>query len=219
MTKVINLRKKNKINFKPVYKQNTKKIKTATLNSELYKIMFTCVSIISILIGCMVYRYKSILEISDVCNNLLLNISNESYLEIVFTLLKFDLIYYFIIFFIGTSIIGIPLSFFPIMLKSIFIGYLSSFMYCEFELKGILFCLVLLYPFFVITTTSLIYASTESVYMSRYIYNTLTNKNTADNISIRLYLIRYLFLIGINIACIAINSLLILVLANKFNLQ
>ena len=219
MTKVINLRKKNKMNIKPVYKIDTKKTKNVSLNFELFKIIFTCVSIISIFIGCVVYRYKSIVEISDICNNLLLNISNASYLEIILTLLKFDLVYYFIIFFIGTSIIGIPLSFFPIMLKSIFIGYLSSFMYCEFELKGILFCLVLLYPFLVITTTSLIYASTESVYMSRYIYNTLTKKNTADNISIRLYLIRYLFLIGINVACISINSLLMLVLVNKFNLQ
>ena len=122
-------------------------------------------------------------------------------------------------FFLGTSIIGTPLTIIPLIIKNSFVGYVSSYMYCEYDLKGILFSLVLLYPLFVVTTTSLIYAANESVYMSKYILNTLTKRNTADNISIRLYVLRYAVLFGINISCIAINSFLIVTLANKFNLH
>ncbi len=219
MTKVINLRKKYKRNFKPINKPSIKKQNNISINIEFIKAVFTILSVISILTGCLIFRYNPNAEVSDLANKFLSVILNESFLEIFITLLKNDLLYYLLIFFIGTSVIGVPLTFIPLLLKSIVIGYFGSYMYCEYELKGVLFCLILIYPFFVITTTSLIYASNESVYMCRYIFNTLTNKNTADNISIRLYLIRYLFLIGINITCIAVNSLLITTISNKFNLS
>ncbi len=218
MTKVINLRKRYKTNIRPIKKPSLKKQKNFSINVELFKIIFTIISVISILIGSLIYRYNSNVEISDLSNKFLSIILNESFFGIFLCLLKSDLLYYLFIFFIGTSIIGAPLTFIPLLLKSVIIGYFSSYMYCEYELKGVLFCLILIYPFFVITTTSLIYASNESVYMCKYIYNTITNKNTADNISIRLYLIRYVFLIGINITCIAVNSLLITTISNKFNL-
>ncbi len=219
MTKVINLRKRYKTNIKSVSKKSIRKQKNTSIRSaELYKTIFTIIAVASILTGCLAYRYNPVNEISNYCETILSAFLSSSYLSIILLFLKFDLINYLLIFFIGTSIIGAPLTFTPLFLKSIYIGYFSSYMYCEYELKGVLFCLILVYPFFIITTTSLIYASNESAYMCKYIYNTLTNKNTADNISIRLYLIRYLFLIGINMACIIINSLLVVLLADKFTL-
>ncbi len=219
MTKVINLRKRYKPIVKTIVKSNIKSQRNKLTITEIYKTIFTIICIISLLSGCIIYRFYPVNEITNICENFISNLLKSTFIEIFFCFLKLDLIYYLLIFYIGTSVVGVPLTFIPIFLKSVYIGYLSSFMYCEYELKGTLFCLVLLYPYFVITTTSLIYASNESVYMCKYLYNTLTNKNTADNISIRLYLIRYLFLIVINIACIVVNSLLILVLGNKFNLM
>jgi stage II sporulation protein M len=133
--------------------------------------------------------------------------------------IKIDIFFFLILFFLGTSIVGTPLTIIPLIIKNSFIGYLSSYMYCEYDLKGILFSLVLLYPLFVVTTASLIYAANESVYMSKYILDTLIKKNTADNISTRLYILRYAVLFGINVSCIAINSFLIVTLANKINLH
>lgn len=217
MTKVINLRKKYKSNFQPLKKVNYTKPKINILNTEIIKIILTILSLLSIFAGCIIYKNSPVNEVTSICNSFISLLQVNSYLEVFLYCLKLDLIYYLVMFFIGTSIVGIPLTIFPLIFKCTCIGYLSSYMYCEYELKGILFCLILLYPFFTITTTSLIYSANESIYMSKYIYNSITNKNTADNISIKLYLIRYAFLIGINISCIAVNSLLITVLANKFN--
>jgi stage II sporulation protein M len=157
-------------------------------------------------------------DITLICKNFIDKIVGGSYLEVLFEYIKNDIIFFLIMFFLGTSIVGTPLTIIPLIIKNSFIGYLSSYMYCEYDLKGILFSLVLLYPLFVVTTTSLIYAANESVYMSKFILNTLTKRNTADNISIRLYVLRYAVLFGINLSGIAVNSFLIVTLANKFNL-
>lgn len=216
MTKVISLRKRYKTKI-DIPKKSIKKINI--LNTDLFKIFYLIISIISILTGCYIYKIYPEIYITEACNDFLLNIQNGTFLEVLTQYIKIDIIFYLIMFFIGTSIIGIPLTIFPLIIKSSFMGYLSSYMYCEYDLKGILFALVLLYPVFVITNTSLIYAANESIYMSKYILNIITNKNTADNISIRLYIIRYAVLLGINMVSIAVNSFLIITLADKFNLH
>ncbi len=216
MTKVINLRRKNKVKF-DIPKPSAHKIDVS--NSEIFKIIYLLISIISILIGCFIYKNNQSEYITEICGEYVFIIQSGTYFEVFISCLKIDFIFFLIMLFIGTSLIGIPLTIIPIVIKCSFLGYLSSYMYCEYDLKGILFSLILLYPLFVITTTSLIYSANESIYMSKYILNILTNKNTADNISIRLYIIRYAILFGINIICIALNSLLILMLAGKFNLH
>lgn len=216
MTRVISLRKRYKTKI-DIPKKSINKINI--FNTEIFKIIYLAISIISILFGCIVYKNYPIEYITKTCNDFILKFQNGTYFEIFIECLKFDIFFYLIMFFVGTSIIGIPLTIVPLIIKSSLIGYFSSYMYCEYDLKGILFSLVLLYPLFVITTTSLIYSANESIYMSKYILNTITNKNTADNISIRLYVIRYAILFGINIVCIAVNSFLIITLANKFNLR
>ena len=219
MTKVINLRKRPAVNYKSIKNNNSYKTNFSINKFELIKLLFTLISLISIFIGCFIYKNNDIDTIKEFCLNYISNIQNKSFLQVFSFSIKIDFIGLLITFFFGTSLIGIPLTFVPISIKSIFIGCLSSFMYCEYNLKGVLYSLIFFYPLFTITTTSLIYSANESVHMSKHILNTVTNKNSADNISIRLYLLRYVFLCVINLVCIAINSLLIVVLSGKFNLN
>lgn len=216
MTRVISLRKRYKSRFN-IPKKSINKINI--FNTEIFKVIYLIISIISILFGCIIFKNYPIEFITKTCNNFILMFQGGTYLEVFINCLKIDIFFFLIMFFIGTSLVGLPLTIIPLIIRSAFIGYLSSYIYCEYDLKGILFSLVLLYPLFVITTTSLIYSANESIYMSKYIFNTVTNKNTADNISIRLYIIRYAILFGINIVCIAVNSLFIVMLASKFNLH
>ena len=217
MTKVINLRRRQGINYKPVANKSSKKIRIN--NAEVTKLLLLLVSLFSLLVGCIIYKNNNQNIVSELCLSFVSDLQNKNFFQLFLQLVKQDFIYLIICFFVGTSIIGIPFIFIPVSLKCIFIGCLSSFMYCQYSLKGILFALVLLFPLFTITTTSLIYSANESIYMSKHIFNTMTNKNTADNISIRLYLIRYAFLIGINLICIAITSFLIVMLYDKINLN
>ena len=218
MTKVINLRKIKKQNFKLHNNNSKKSINKSYLKNDMYKIIFTIVAIVSIVLGCFIYKNYQIDIISDLSINIINQIQSKSFILILLSYLKFDILYFTLLFFFGSSLLGAPLTFIPIILKSVFIGYMSSFIYNEYSLKGTLFCIVLLFPIYTITTTSLIYAANESVYMSKSIFSLIKNINTANNISARLYLIRYGFLFIINFLSILIISLLAIVIANKFTL-
>ena len=216
MTKVISLRKRKLHNF-DIPKKSFKRKKISS--SEIIKVIFLILSIISIFSGCIFFKLYEIEYITEICNNFILNLQKGTYFEVISIIFKFDAVFYLSVFFLGTSFVGIPLTAIPLIIKCIFIGYLNSYMYCEFGLKGILFLLVLIYPMIIITTTSQIYSANESIYMSKYLINTVTNKNTADDISVRLYIIRNFVLIGISLIAISVNSFLIVTIGSRFNLQ
>lgn len=218
MLKVIKMRKLKKIKRINVLKKDRKYISLNNFYREKNKIFLLLVSILGIFIGVMCYKTIDNTNLTHIISELFSNLNSGNFKLIFLYFFKLDLICFLISFFIGTSFIGSVLSFIPPTIKCIYIGCLSSNIYNEFELKGVLFCLLLLYPCFAITTASLILASNENIYMSKYIYNCLNGKNTADNISLRLYLFRYILLFTITIIGIAITSFLILFIAPKINI-
>lgn len=215
MTKVITLHKKRKNYSKP---EKTRQKVISNFSFEKNRIVLLFISIVSILAGALIYRIFPNEEITSLIDSSLELFSSAVWSNIFITFLQADIIYLFISLFIGTSFAGALLSPLPIILKCVYIGYQSGYLYNEYELKGVLFCLVLLYPCYVITTSSLIFACDESIYMSKYLVSTITNKNTANDISVKLYLLRYLFLFIINIVCIAVNSAIICFIAPKISL-
>ncbi len=217
MTKVINFRKRKAIKLKPVIYKN-KKENFSKLYNERYKIIFLVISVLGILLGALCFRMTSNSQLSKIIVESFTTLNSTNFKFIFLYLLKLDSIYFIISFFIGTSFIGSVLSFIPPTIKCLYIGYLSGYLYNEFELKGVLFCLLLLYPCFAITTTALIFASNENVYMSQYIYNCLNGKNSTDNISIRLYLLRYVLLFTIVLSCITVTAFLISFIGPKLNI-
>lgn len=218
MTKVISFHRRKSVSHKPK-KSNIKKVNVQAIKNEKYKVILTLVSIVALLIGSLSYRILPDNVINNIITDKIQIFQNADFLCIFFFLIKLDIVFLLLNFFIGTSFLGATLSFLPPFLKCILIGYIGSFFYNVYELKGVLYCLLLLYPYFVVTTSSLIFASNESIYMSNYIFSLVKNKNTADDITARLYLIRYLILLAIDIVCAAVNSGLILVIAPHISLQ
>lgn len=215
MTKVITLRKKKKSYLKA---ERTKKSFAPELLSEKNRVFLLLISLLCLLAGALIYRFFPNSDITSEIDSALNVLSSAEWNKIFIFFLQADLIFLIISFFIGTSFIGSVLSALPIILKCLYIGYQSGYLYNEYELKGVLFCLVLLYPCYVITTSSLIFACDESIYMSKYLFGTITNKNTANDISVKLYLLRYLILLIINIVCIAVNSVIVCFVAPKISL-
>lgn len=215
MTKVITLRKKKKNYLKP--EKNKNKV-TSEMIIEKNRVLLLIISIVFILAGALVYRFFPNEDVISQIDGSLELFNSAILKEIFIYFLQADLIYLFISFFIGTSFVGAILSPLPIIFKCIYIGYQSGYLYNEYELKGVLFCLVLLFPCYIITTSTLIFACDESIYMSKYLLGTITNKNTANDISVKLYLLRYLILFIVNIVCIAVNSAIVCFIAPKINL-
>ncbi len=218
MTKVISLRKKTSKRVNPLISKERNLKKFNQINEDKFKLLFLLVSVIGIFAGAFCYRVSKNSELSVIIAENFNILNCGDFKSIFLYLIKLDLIFILISFFVGTSFIGSGLSFIPPMLKCIYIGYFSGYLYNDFELKGVLFCLLLLYPCFAITTTSLIFASNENVYMSKYIFNSLNGKTSIDNISIKLYLLKYLLLMVINIVCIIITALLISFLGPKIDI-
>ena len=215
MTKVITLRKRKKSYS---IAEKTRQKQRSNIVIEKNRIFLLIISIISILLGAVTYRFFPNENIIESLNNTLEIFKTENFINIFLCFIKADLIYFLMAFFIGTSFIGAVLSPLPLVLKCFLIGFQSGYLYNDFELKGVLFCLILLYPCYVITTSSLIFGCDESIYMSKYLFSTITNKNTANDISVKLYLLRYLILIVINTVCIVVNSAIVCFIAPKINL-
>ncbi len=216
MTRVISLRRKRfkYANIKPKRKKSSVNL----MFHEKNKIFLLILSVASIFFGSLAYKF---FEIDYVTENVITAFSNfqaSNWLKIFIYFIETDLIFLLFAFFIGTSYLGSFIVSLPLILKCLLIGYQGTAIYNEYDLKGVLFCLVLLYPCYVITTATLIYACDESNYMSKSLFNSSINKNTANTFNVRLYVIRYLILAVVSIVCIAVNSFLICIIAPKLSL-
>lgn len=218
MTKVISLRKKKTIPIK-IEKRNLPKTNYEELNREKFKILLAFFAIVGLLCGSFIYRIFPDTIVNSVIEEKIVLLKSGSFLQVFLFLLQLDGLFLLFSFLSGTSFAGTALSVFIPFLKCILIGYTGALFYNEYELKGVLFCLLLLYPYFTVTTASLIFSSNESIYMSKYLFGLLKRKNTADDISVRLYLIRNLLLVTINIVCTAVNSFLITFIAPHISLH
>ena len=195
-----------------------KKMNFDYIFDEKYKVILLFVSIASILLGSFIYNSFNDSSFVQIIDNKIALFESKELLKILLFFIKTELIYFAFAMVIGTSFIGAPLTVIPMSIRCIITGFLGGYMYNEYELKGVLFCLLFIFPYTAVATTSLLFASNESIYMSIKNYNTITNKNTADDVSVKLYLLRYLILIIINCVCALFNSFLIVVFIDKINL-
>lgn len=218
MTKVISLRKKRNIPIK-IEKRSLPKTNYEELRRERFKILLAFSAIAGLLCGSFIYRTAPDTVVNSLIEDKVFLLKSGGFLQVFLFLLQLDAVFLLFSFLSGTSFIGTALSVSVPFLKCILIGYTGALFYNEYELKGVLFCLLLLYPYFTVTTASLIFSSNESIYMSKYLFGLLKQKNTADDISVRLYLLRNLLLVIINIACTAVNSLLITFIAPRISLH
>ncbi len=214
MIKVIKFKKHKRVSNHKLKQTNSNKNKLKF--EEKNKIFITLFSLLSILSGCIIFKNNKIIPINEL-DSFIDFMQCNSFVSILIQFIKYEIVFFILEFFIGTSIIGMPLVITPPIIKCFFIGYLSSYMYNQYSVKGILFCLILIYPFFAVTTSSLIFAADESIYMSKYLFDIAVKKNAYNNISIKLYMVRIMFLILLNLIFTIINSFLLSSIGNRFN--
>lgn len=208
------------LRIKRTHRNRHPKMKINYENLFKYKniVILLIFAILSLLFGSILYNNFSDSSLVEIIENKITLFESKDLLKIFIFFIKTEIVYFAVAMFIGTSFVGAPLITIPISLRCIITGFLGGYMYNIYELKGVLFCLLFVFPYTAVTTTSLLFASNESVYMSSKSYNSMTKKNTADDTSLKLYLLRYLILIIINSVCALFNSFLIVLFINKINL-
>ncbi len=214
MIKVIKFKKHKRVSNRKLNQANINKNKLKF--EEKNKVFITLFSLLSILLGCIIFKNNKIIPINEL-DSFIEFMQSNNFVSLLIQFTKYEIVFFILEFFIGTSIIGMPLVIIPPIIKCFFIGYLSSYMYNQYNVKGILFCLILIYPYFAVTTSSLIFAADESIYMSKYLFEVAVKKNAYNNTSIKLYMVRIMFLILLNLIFTIINSFLLSSIGNRFN--
>lgn len=201
MNKVISFKRRRHTRLK-----KARQIKIPKFNIDLIRMLLLTVAVLSICIGCVAYRlYNNELISKFIEENIIARLS-QNYLTVFLHTLEYIAFFKILTLFFATNLFGYVLSYIPVIIKCISIGYISSYFYNRYELNGVLFCLIFLYPFLVATTSDLIYLARESIQVSKYIYNRIINKSTANIFSIRLYFIRCVVVFIFDIILILINS-------------
>ena len=130
-------------------KKKSTKQKT-DINKQEKTLLFIIISISAgLLVGCVSYIFADKL-IVDMVNDLFLpfikNFSDNKPLMIFTGLLSEHLTYFVLTVFFATSVFGKPAIYVAGIIKSSGIGFLASYIYCSYALKGLEYCILIYFP-------------------------------------------------------------------------
>lgn len=128
---------------------------------------------------------------SDI-NNLELN-TQIAFREILYENIK----YLLIIWFLGLSIVGMPLIFIIIYLKGLVVGFTISFFIFEMNWRGLLVAIIVIIPQNILIVPVLIIAGVSGVRFSISLIKSRKDKNFSYLHSFKTYLLISLMLVGI----------------------
>lgn len=180
-----------------------------TINKRLMTFLFI-ISIIGIIFGSI---YTIILSKSDkeLVSEYLLNFVNSikdnkiDYLSVFFNTLIANLSFIIIIWLLGMSVIGIPISLIMFFSKSYILGFSIGSIISNYGITGIIFGLFYIFPHQIINIFIYILLLIYSISLSLKMINSIFKKKTID---FKIIMNKYLFILLISIISIIITSLI-----------
>lgn len=173
-------------------KLNLKKVNSGLQNviSEWKTAIPLILSLIGLFVGTVITKGEESLynKAGYYINNFLLNDYNYTfYIRLVINLL-IPSVFSFIMFFLGLSVYGgLIVSLLPFTF-TLFSGIITYYMFSEYTLKGLAYCVIMLFPYLTLALYALIVTSGECITMSQYLLCTLSVKRIkAPDYSIKNY--------------------------------
>lgn len=136
------------------------------------------------------------------------NFANKSFLEISSGILLSNMIYFAVMTVMGTSAVGSYFVMIPTLIKSLGIGTLVCYLYMSYELTGVEYCFLVLFPGKIILLFTMLILTQTSFKMSNEIKNQL-NRNTAKKIELKKFFISIVLIFGFFVLSTVIDSLMI----------
>lgn len=112
------------------------------------------------------------------------------------------------VYFSGLCAVGVPFAAFIPFISGLFIGSASGYIYQTYMLKGLGYCGIIIFPSAVIATAAIIFASRESLIMSRNMLNLLSQRHNDKYEDFRSYSIRFIIYIAVAGAGAMIQTIL-----------
>ena len=120
------------------------------------------------------------LKITDIFKNIYFN-QNYAFFSDFLTSLIVPSVLFFISFLLAMSLIGVVLSNAVPFAFGTIIGIISFFMYDTYSLKGLAYCVLIIYPYASITMLSIVLNTKESINMSQLITSSISKRTYNNN--------------------------------------
>lgn len=117
--------------------------------------------------------------------------ADKSFFELVAGNVFYNFLYLVLPLFFGVSAIGYAFMYLVPLFKGLGIGATCALIYSMFGIRGIGYCAVLIYPVALLQLFVILLSCNESYHMSSEIFALLRKRNTADEIRINLFFLRY----------------------------
>lgn len=195
------------------FKISNKEIK----NTAVYLVGFCVAS--GIVAGCIMYLFFEE-NIRGELWEFFLNFTTEFYgktkIEILSGLLLANMPYLIFMYFSGTNLNGYALSLIFTFIKSFGLGLLVSYIFCAYALKGIEFCLLILFPGKIVFIFAMVLLTENCFNTSYSIYRTVKEKNSSEIDTVR-YNLRTALISVLVIISSFIDFIMIICFSSLFN--
>ncbi len=111
-------------------------------------------------------------------------------------------------YFIGLCAVGIPFVAAIPLFSGVFVGAVSGYIYGEYMLRGLGYCGIIIFPAAVIAVAAIIFASRESMLMSRNMLNLLSQRHNQQYEDFKSYSTRFLIYIAISAGAAAVETVM-----------
>ena len=149
-------------------------------------IIFTVAGIIS---GCIGGKGegKLFLKITDYFTTVILTRDITSIGSEFLIYLIFPAVFLIVIFFLGLSVFGALITNVMPLIYGYIIGCISFFLYNEYTLKGLGYCIIMIFPYGTLCLLAIVLCCRESINMSEYIMKSISKTTKFPNYGFAVY--------------------------------
>lgn len=149
-------------------------------------IIFTFAGIIS---GCIGGKGegKLFLKITDYFTTVILTRDITSIGSEFLIYLIFPTVFLIVIFFLGLSVLGALITNVMPLIYGYIIGCISFFLYNEYTLKGLGYCIIMIFPYGTLCLLAIVLCCRESINMSEYIMKSISKTTKFPNYGFAVY--------------------------------
>lgn len=137
------------------------------------------------------------------------NFLDSFVINTVFLMLSFSL---------GLCAIGAPAICLIPLIKGFGIGITGAYIYLNYSIKGVCYCLFVFFPAQILISAILIFACNEGFYMSEDLFSTVSKGIVKEKNLVRLYLTRFMLLLIFSLITSVIDASLSKVFSSIFTL-
>ena len=130
---------------------------------------------------------KLYLKITDYFTTVILTRDITSIVSEFLIYLIFPAVFLIVIFFLGLSVFGAVITNVMPLIYGYIIGCISFFLYNEYTLKGLGYCIIMIFPYGTLCLLAIVLCCRESINMSEYIMKSISKTTKFPNYGFAVY--------------------------------